>query len=114
MLRSIGAARGAVFVAAGAENVRPPRLPELLDERASTETTVKTSAAATAKSASNGRRVFMCILAWAQRPGSVSSVVYRNATTPREGAQHNAAGRFPSFSTFLTVFDLLPQCGIEL
>jgi len=29
MLRSIGAARGAVCVAAGAENVRPPRLPEL-------------------------------------------------------------------------------------
>ena len=32
MLRSIGAARGAVCVAAGAENVRPPRLPELPDD----------------------------------------------------------------------------------
>ena len=39
MLRSIGAARGAVFVAAGAENVRPPRLPELPDTRASASTT---------------------------------------------------------------------------
>ena len=55
MLRSIGAARGAVCVAAGAENVRLPRLPELPDTRASTETTVNTSAATTARSASIGR-----------------------------------------------------------
>src|ERR1700712_1781587 len=59
MVRSIGAARGAVLVAAGAENVRVPRLPELPDTRASTEATVKANAATTANSASNGRRVFM-------------------------------------------------------
>src|SRR5437762_14252733 len=55
MVRSIGAARGAVLVAAGAEKVRLPRLPELPDTRASTVTTVNTSAATTARSASNGR-----------------------------------------------------------
>jgi hypothetical protein len=56
MLRSIGAARGAVCVAAGAENVRPPRLPELPLDRASTEATVNASAATTASDASTGRR----------------------------------------------------------
>ena len=56
MVRSIGAARGAVCVAAGAEYVRPPRLPELLDERASTESDREiTSAATTANDASIGR-----------------------------------------------------------
>jgi hypothetical protein len=55
MLRSIGAARGAVFVAAGAEKVRPPRLPELPIERASESTMVIDSAATTAKIASNQR-----------------------------------------------------------
>src|SRR4029078_7804488 len=91
MLRSIGAARGAVLVAAGAENVRPPRLPELPELRASAETTVKTSAAATASSASNGRRVFMVLPLWGSQARAFSTALYRDLTAPREGVLHNGA-----------------------
>ena len=74
MLRSIGAARGAVLVAAGAEYVRLPRLPELLDERASTEATVNASAATTANNASIGRwkrsMVFPQVYRLGSRPGA--------------------------------------------
>ena len=70
MLRSIGAARGAVCVAAGAENVRPPRLPELLLDRASTEATVNASAATTASTqAPDEESGSWCFLDRAQRPG---------------------------------------------
>jgi hypothetical protein len=75
MLRSIGAARGAVVVALGAENVRPPRLPELPELRASTETTVKTSAAPTANSASNGRRVFMVLPLWGSQARCIFTAI---------------------------------------
>src|SRR5260221_5122216 len=98
MVRSIGAARGAVLVAAGAEKVRVPRLQELPDTRASTVATVNTSAAMTARSASNGRWMRSMVfprgfLVWARRPGSsLVRPLYRYATAPREGPLHSAAG----------------------
>ena len=94
MVRSIGAARGAVVVADGAENVRLPRLPELPDMRASAVTTVKESAATMARSASNQRWVRMVFPLWrsAGAPGSFVPPLYRYAEAPREGALHKAAG----------------------
>ena len=75
MVRSIGAARGAVVVADGAENVRLPRLPELPDMRASALTTVNETAATMARSASNQRWVRMVFpLSLVSCPGTSGSV----------------------------------------
>jgi hypothetical protein len=96
MVRSIGAARGAVVVAAGAENVRPPRLPELPMERASALASVRDSAATTASAASSQRWVRIMVFpqqveSGFQTPDSCLTL-YRYPKGCREGALHSAAG----------------------
>jgi hypothetical protein len=112
MVRSIGAARGAVVVALGAENVRLPRLPELPDMRASTETTVKASAATTAKNASNGRRVFM-VFPLEGSQARLSFVEHYIGVRPR-AVKGRCIKPQASFWPFSKTFGLIPQCEAEI
>jgi hypothetical protein len=59
MLRSIGRALGAVVVEGGAEYVCEPRLPKLRAGRASASPSANNRVAATAQSATSGRKRHM-------------------------------------------------------